>query len=99
MEDAARVLSSAARKRIDAAKIRADIESGAPTNADGTINVVHYGAWLVKEMARGNLSATITTERTLPATQLDAARRGDQRAPVPSPPRAGRLPNQCKIVI
>ena len=54
VEDAARVLSSAARKRIDAAKIRADIESGAPTNEDGTINVVHYGAWLVMEMARGN---------------------------------------------
>jgi hypothetical protein len=30
---------------------RADIDAGAPTNADGTINLVHYAAWLVKEMS------------------------------------------------
>ena len=35
--------------------LEADIEAGAPTNADGTINLVHYAAWLVKELAaRGN---------------------------------------------
>jgi hypothetical protein len=33
--------------------IRADIADGAPVNADGTINLVHYCAWLLKEMARG----------------------------------------------
>jgi len=53
VEDTARVLSSAARKRIDAAKILTDIEAGAPTNTDGTINLVHYAAWLVQQMARG----------------------------------------------
>jgi len=26
--------------------LHADIEAGAPTNADGTINLVHYAAWL-----------------------------------------------------
>ncbi len=36
---------------------QADIDAGAPANADprprkrGTINLVHYTAWLVKEMA------------------------------------------------
>ena len=34
--------------------LRADIEAGAPTNADGTINLVHYAAWLVRESARGD---------------------------------------------
>jgi hypothetical protein len=35
--------------------LEADIAAGAPTNADGTINLVHYAAWLVKELAaRGN---------------------------------------------
>ena len=28
-----------------------DIDAGAPTNGDGTINLVQYAAWLVKEMA------------------------------------------------
>ncbi len=26
--------------------IEADLEAGAPRNADGTINLVHYAAWL-----------------------------------------------------
>jgi hypothetical protein len=30
---------------------QADVDAGAPTNGDGTINLVHYAAWLVKEMA------------------------------------------------
>jgi hypothetical protein len=31
--------------------IEADRAAGAPTNAGGTINLVHYAAWLVREMA------------------------------------------------
>lgn len=31
--------------------IQADIDAGAPTNTDGSINLVHYAAWLVKEMS------------------------------------------------
>jgi hypothetical protein len=27
--------------------IRDDIESGAPANGDGTVNILHYCAWLV----------------------------------------------------
>jgi len=34
--------------------LQADIDAGAPTNADGTLNLVHYVAWLVKEMGRGD---------------------------------------------
>ena len=26
--------------------IEEDLADGAPTNADGTVNLVHYGAWL-----------------------------------------------------
>jgi len=33
--------------------IQTDIDDGAPLNADGTLNLVHYAAWLVKEMATG----------------------------------------------
>ena len=31
------------------AKIHRDIEAGAPVNDDGTMNMVSYAAWLVKE--------------------------------------------------
>jgi hypothetical protein len=49
--DAARMLSRAGGQRVTEAMLAADIDAGAPTNPDGTINLVHYAAWLVKEMA------------------------------------------------
>ncbi len=51
--DAAKLLSAAGGQRITAEMIRADVAAGAPTNPDGTINLVLYAAWLVKEMATG----------------------------------------------
>ena len=35
-------------------RARADVDAGAPANADGTLNLVHYAAWLVKEIGRGD---------------------------------------------
>jgi len=49
--DAARLLSAAGGTRVTAELIQADIDAGAPTNADGTINLVGYATWLVKEMS------------------------------------------------
>jgi hypothetical protein len=49
--DAALVLSRAGGTSVTESMIREDIAEGAPTNADGTLNLVHYAAWLVKEMA------------------------------------------------
>jgi hypothetical protein len=49
--DAARLLSAAGGQRVTVEMLQADIEAGAPTNADGTINLVHLAAWLVKEMS------------------------------------------------
>lgn len=51
--DAARLLSAAGGRPVTPEQIEADIEAGAPTNADGTINLVRYAAWLVKEMSAG----------------------------------------------
>ena len=51
---AAKILAATGARRITEAMVRADIEAGAPTNADGTVNLVHYTAWLVKEMAGGD---------------------------------------------
>ncbi len=49
--DAARLLSAAGGQRVTAEMIQADVDAGALTNGDGTVNLVHYAAWLVKEMA------------------------------------------------
>lgn len=53
-EQAAKLLSAAAGVRVSVEQVQQDIDSGAPTTADGAINLVHYAAWLVKEMSRGN---------------------------------------------
>ena len=51
--DAARVLTRLGGKPVTEAMLRADIDAGAPTNADGSVNRVHDAAWLVKEMSAG----------------------------------------------
>ena len=51
---AAKVLSAAGGRRITEEMLRSDIDAGAPVNNDGTINLVHYAAWLAKEMAVGD---------------------------------------------
>ncbi|HEY1067808.1 MAG TPA: hypothetical protein VGE52_16920 [Pirellulales bacterium] len=53
LPDAARLLAKVGGRPVSEELIRADVAAGAPTNRDGTINVVHYAAWLVKEMGRG----------------------------------------------
>ena len=52
--DAVRVLSRVGASPITEAMLRADLDDGAPTNDDGSINLVHYTAWLVKENVRGD---------------------------------------------
>jgi hypothetical protein len=44
-------LTASGGKPVTVEMIRADIDAGAPVNADGTINLVRYGAWLVREIA------------------------------------------------
>lgn len=53
-EQAAKILAAAGNRRITEAMVRADSEAGAPTNADGTVNLVHYAAWLAREAAHGD---------------------------------------------
>jgi len=50
----ARLLSAAGPKVVTVDMLQADIDAGAPMNADGTLNLVHYVAWLLKEAGRGD---------------------------------------------
>jgi len=52
--DAARLLAKLGGGGVTEAIIHADLAAGAPLNADGTIHLVHYAAWLLKEMGRGD---------------------------------------------
>ena len=56
VEDLARILSALGPQPVTVQMLRADIDAGAPTNPDGTINLVHYVAWLVREIGRGDRS-------------------------------------------
>ena len=48
---AARMLSRAGGRLVTEESIRQDIDAGAPANPDGTINLVHFAAWNVKQMS------------------------------------------------
>jgi hypothetical protein len=50
VEQVSRLLSAAGGKRITPEQVQADIDAGAPVGRDGMINLVHYAAWLVREV-------------------------------------------------
>ena len=52
--DAAKMLSAVGSRRATVDALREDVERGAPQNADGTLNLILYAAWLVREVARGH---------------------------------------------
>lgn len=54
LQDAAKLLTKVGGQPIRVDMFEADVAAGAPTNSDGTLNLVHYASWLVKEMGRGN---------------------------------------------
>ena len=54
LEDVARILSASGPKPVTVEMLEADIDDGAPVNADGTLNLVRYVAWIVREMASGS---------------------------------------------
>lgn len=51
LADAALVLTRTGGIQVTQAMIERDVADGAPMNANGTLNLVHYAAWLVQEMA------------------------------------------------
>lgn len=54
LADAARLLSRVGGQPVTLAMLETDIAAGAPTNDDGTLNLLHFAAWLLKEMGRAD---------------------------------------------
>lgn len=48
--DMARLLSAAGGRKITDQEVQADIDAGAPVGPGGRMNLVHYAAWLVREV-------------------------------------------------
>jgi len=49
----AALLSKLGSRHVTEDAIRSDIEAGAPTNSDGTMNIVHYAAWMLRVESSG----------------------------------------------
>jgi hypothetical protein len=52
VSDAVAVLRKAGSRHITEEALRADLAAGAPANPDGTVNLLHYVAWLAGEVER-----------------------------------------------
>jgi hypothetical protein len=52
--DAVAVLRKAGSQHITEEALRADLAAGAPVNPDGTIHLLHYVAWLAKEVCHAD---------------------------------------------
>ena len=51
-QQTAELLSRLGEVAVDTDSVEDDLADGAPTNADGTLNLMRYNAWLVRELAR-----------------------------------------------
>jgi len=50
VEDMARLLSAGGGRKVTPEQVQMDIDAGAPVLPGGRINLVHYAAWLVREV-------------------------------------------------
>jgi hypothetical protein len=53
LEDLARILTASGPRPVTLDILQADVVDGAPTNPDGTMNLVQYARWLITEMSHG----------------------------------------------
>lgn len=51
LAELAKLFTRLARQPVTEEMLAADVAAGAPQNADGTMNLVHYTAWLAKEVS------------------------------------------------
>jgi len=50
VEELAKVLAAAGGRGVSRQVIEKHLAAGAPRNPDGTMNLIHYAAWLVREV-------------------------------------------------
>jgi len=50
IEEVSRLLSAAGGRKVTPEQVQADIDAGAPVGVGGRMNLVHYAAWLIREV-------------------------------------------------
>ena len=53
-EEVVTVLRHSGSRTISMESLEADIESGAPVNEDGTVDIIAYAAWILKGNGNGD---------------------------------------------
>ena len=51
LETAAQLLTTLRRKQVSVEMLQSDIDAGAPVNRDGTLNLLNYAAWIIREIS------------------------------------------------
>ena len=51
--EVAKLLSAAGGMKVTPEQVQADLDAGAPVGPGGTVNLVHYTAWLLREVQTG----------------------------------------------
>ena len=84
-EDLAKYLSAAYGLKFNVDEIEADIALGAPVNPDGTMHLIDYMAWMIKERRSGREGrpAQPPSLRRVEDPQLGEAGRGHDGPPAP----------------
>ena len=54
LADLAQILTALGPKPVTVEMLQADLDDGAPVNRDGTVNLLHFAAWLAREMLLGS---------------------------------------------
>ena len=60
LADVARLLTKVGGQLVTESMLQEDVATGAPTNPDGTLNLIHYGAWvclMIRNESRRNSDA------------------------------------------
>jgi hypothetical protein len=50
LEDLAKILTALGPKPVTVEMLQADIDDGAPVNRDGSVNLLHFAAWIAREV-------------------------------------------------
>ena len=49
ISDIVALLRRAGARSLTEERLQVDLKAGAPLNGDGTVNLIHYAAWLARE--------------------------------------------------
>jgi hypothetical protein len=52
VDQVATLLQRAGARSMSADRVRSDLAAGAPVNEDGTISLIAYGAWMLRDLSR-----------------------------------------------